>query len=386
MVALAEKHQMDGPAQPLSLVIMQTPKGVKASRDEIFLRGRAVQLGQMISRAGTEAIKDVATKLMEEGLADMEIDDEVVRILQDQGFGTLITLSEGQMVIAYHSLLRRTGIPGSWTFPRDVGENKVVPFLPHLLEVTQMPMKADTVTNGEAYHTEENFLREDIAKLIEEPENWTEVSILEFFNSALPKRSQVRGLKSQPIVQVMSMRDPKLKWRDARDNDEQRGEELFVCNPGGKLYVRRDTDMRVLYEGRPRSMGELRLGQLSAEYWLMGRTSEKTEKTRNKIDNGTGLAPQSSSLVAGTEQTLAPQAMMLDNGRIMMRRSQESKAVIHLLHHGTTSKYANCLLWSPWQHLEDISTNQEEEETEAQKNTRLSIYPMSVFPCVEAED
>ena len=386
MVALAEKHQMDGPAQPLSLVIMQTPKGVKASRDEIFLRGRAVQLGQMISRAGTEAIKDVATKLMEEGLADMEIDDEVVRILQDQGFGTLITLSEGQMVIAYHSLLRRTGIPGSWTFPRDVGENKVVPFLPHLLEVTQMPMKADTVTNGEAYHTEENFLREDIAKLIEEPENWTEVSILEFFNSALPKRSQVRGLKSQPIVQVTSMRDPKLKWRDACDNDEVRGEEVFVSQPGGKSYVRRDTDIRVLYEGRPEPMQRMRLGQLASEYRVMQRTHKETEAIRSKIDDQTGLGLPSSSLVAGTDETLAPQAMMMANGRIMAKRNSDSKAVIHLLLHGTASKYVNCLLWSPWQQLEDIATDQNEEETDDQKKTRLSIFPMSVFPCVEEED
>ena len=107
---------------------------------------------------------------------------------------------------------------------------------------------------------------------------------------------------------------------------------------------------------------------------------------RNVIDDQTRLGPPSQCLVAGTEGTVAPQAMMMQNGRIMVKRSQEGKAAIHLLHHGTTSKYANCLLWSPWQILEDISTNQEEEETDAQKNTRLSIFPMSVFPCVEEDD
>ena len=72
VAALAEKHQMDGMAQPLSLAIMQTPRGVKASREEIFLRGRAVQLGQIISRTATatEAIIYLGEKLMEEGLAD----------------------------------------------------------------------------------------------------------------------------------------------------------------------------------------------------------------------------------------------------------------------------------------------------------------------------
>ena len=388
MVALAEKHQTDGPSQPLSLVIMYTPKGMQASMDEISLRGRAVQLGGNISRdaSSIEAVKEVGRKLMEEGLSDVEIDDEVIGILQGQGFGTLITLPEGESVIAYHSLIRRTAGVASWTFPRQVQELKVVPFLPHLLEVTQMPMKTDLVSNGEAHNSQENSLRDDIARHIEEPANWTEISLLEFFNSALPKTSQVRGLKSQPIVQVTSMRDPKLKWRDASDNDGVRGEEVFVTQPGGKSYVRRDTDIRVLYEGRPELMRGMRLGQLASEYRLLKRTHKETETTRNKIDKRTRLGPPSSSIVSGTEETLAPQAMMMTNGRIMAKRNNDSKAVIHLLHHGTMSKYVNCLLWSPWQQLEDIATNQEEEETDDQRKTRLSIFPMSVFPCVEEED
>ena len=385
-MALAQKHQMGGQSQPLSMVIMYTPKGRQASRDEIFLRGRALQLGGMISGGtnSTDAIKDVGRRLMEEGLGDVEIDHEVVGILQVQGFGTLISLPEGEIVVAYHSLIRRTADADSWTFPRQVEEQKVIPFLPHLLEITQMPMKAQLVTNGEANKSEEHFLRDDIARQIEEPENWTEISILEFFNSALPKTSQVRGLKSQPIVQVTSMRDPKLKWRDACDNDEVRGEEVFVSQRG-KSYVRRDTDIRVLYEGRPERMHGMRLGQLASEYRLMQRTHKDTEAIRSKIDDQTRLGAPSSSLVAGTEETLAPQAMMMANGRIMAKRNNDSKAVIHLLLHGTTSKYVNCLLWSPWQQLEDIATNQEEEETDDQKKTRLTIYPMSVFPCVEED-
>ena len=387
---------MDGPSQPLSLVIMHTAKGMQPSRDEIFLRGRAVELGQIISggESKIDAIKEVGRKLMEEGLADVEVDEEVVGILQGQGFGTLLALPEGEIFIAYHSLIRRTAGADSWTVPRQVKEQKVVPFLPHLLEVTQMAMKAELVVNQKTCNSEDNSLRDDIASHIEEPDNWAEISILEFFNSAVPQASKVGGsvagrlggLKSQAIVQVMSMRDPKLKWREACDNDEVRGEEVFVSPRGGKSYVRRDTDIRVLYEGRPDGMREMRLGQLASEYRLLDRTGKITESTRSQIDERTGLGLPSSSLVAGTEQTVAPQAMMMGNGRIMVKRSQESKAAIHLLHHGTTSKYANCLLWSPWQILEDISTNQEEEETDAQKNTRLSIFPMSVFPCVEEED
>ena len=107
---------------------------------------------------------------------------------------------------------------------------------------------------------------------------------------------------------------------------------------------------------------------------------------RNIIDDQTRLGPPSQCLVAGTEGTVAPQAMMMENGRIMAKRSQDSKAAIYLLNHGTTSNYANCLLWSTWTYLEDVVTSQDDEETEDQKETRLSVYPMSVFPCVEAED
>ena len=277
MVALAEKHQNDGPSQPLSLVIMQTPKGMQASSDELALRGRAIQLVETIppETNSVEAIKIVGRILMEEGLRDVKIDDEIVSILQGQGFETVITLPEGEIVIAYHSLIQRTAGAECWTLARNLKEHNVVPFLPHLLEVTQMAMTAELVNNGEACDNEEKLLSDDIAQHIEEPENWAEISILQFFNSALPKMSQVRGLKSQPIVQVMSMREPKLKWRDASDNDEIRGDEVYVS--GAKCYVRRDTDIRVLYEMRPDAMFGMRLGQLAADYRLLEKGHRDTE-------------------------------------------------------------------------------------------------------------
>ena len=108
---------------------------------------------------------------------------------------------------------------------------------------------------------------------------------------------------------------------------------------------------------------------------------------RNIIDDQTRLGPPSQCLVAGTEGTVAPQAMMMQNGRIMVKRSKESKAAIHLLQHCTTNKYANRLLWSTWKYLEDVKTNEDDEgETEAEKKTRLSVYPMSVFPCNDQDD
>ena len=388
MVALAKKHQMCGPTQPLSLVTMHTPKNLETTREERYLRGRAVELSQSFSEGvcSKTAIKDMGWRLMQEGLGDIPINDEIVDILNGQGFEMLLSSPGGQIVIAYHNLIWKTAEAGTWTLPRQGGECEVTPFLPLHLEVTQMHMKADTVTNGESYQSQECHLRADIAKWIEDPENWAEVSILEFYNSALPKSCQLQGLKSQPIVKVISSKDNKLNWKDACDNDEVNGEEVFASEQSGKMYVRRQTDVRILFEERPDTMNEMPLGQLAAEYRLCRPKEKETEVYQSKIDDQTGLGPPSTALVAGTEQTVAPQAMMLKNGRIMVRRSNENKAVLQLLYHTTSSKYLNYLLWSPWRQLEEIEPDQEQEETEAQMKSRLSIFPMSVCEDVAEEE
>ena len=80
----------------------------------------------------------------------------------------------------------------------------------------------------------------------------------------------------------------------------------------------------------------------------------------------------------------APQTMMLLNGGIMKRRIR--KAALSLSHRGKTNKYATMLLWSPWSVLEDVNGEQEENETEEQKQRRLSIFPASILPVQMSED
>ena len=386
MVALAKKHQLKGPLQPLSLVIMHTPDNGESNREEQYLRGRAVELSQSFCEGACskEAIMAIGRTLMKEGLGDIHIHGEIVDILKGQGFETLISTQEGHIFIAYHNLIWKTA--EAWTLPRHVGECEVTPFLPHLLEVTQMHMNAETVTNGESYQSEEANLRADIGKFIDDPESWAEVSILEYFNSALPNSCQLQGLKSQQIVKLISSKDNKLNWKDACDNDEVNGDKVFASESSGKMYVRRQTDFRILFEERPDTMSEMPLGQLAAEYRLCELKKKETEECRSKIHEQTGLGPLSTDLVAGTDQTFAPQAMLLKNGRILVRRSQKNKAILQLLYHTTSSKYLNFLLWSPWWRLEDIEPDQEQDETEAQMMSRLSIFPMSICENVVEED
>ena len=41
------------------------------------------------------------------------------------------------------------------------------------------------------------------------------------------------------------------------------------------------------------------------------------------------------------------------------------------------------MMWDHWQRLENVTGEQDEEETENQKRVRLQIFPFSVFPVVK---
>ena len=124
------------------------------------------------------------------------------------------------------------------------------------------------------------------------------------------------------------------------------------------------------------------LGQFLSEYRILKRNSREADTANSKI----GEITQPTSQVAGSEGTTAPQIMLLTNERIAVRRSQGIRAAPHLLYHGTTNKYSNCLLWTAWQHLEEVKPQQEEEETEDQKKMRLTIFPMSKFPSSQEDE
>ena len=75
---------------------------------------------------------------------------------------------------------------------------------------------------------------------------------------------------------------------------------------------------------------------------------------------------------------------MLKNGKVMKRR-QDGIAVPNLLFFGCSSSYGNQMMYTPWRQLEDITGDQEEDETPRQKDIRLEIFPCSLFPPMEGE-
>ena len=126
-------------------------------------------------------------------------------------------------------------------------------------------------------------------------------------------------------------------------------------------------------------MRGMRLGQFAPEYREIQAGGNGLEAAKSKIDSETDVGPDSDGRVIGEDNLAAPQCMRLSNGTVMQRRVGQP-AVLHLLYSGVPGRFGHELLWSPWQYLEDVTGNQVDEETVEQKNARLDMFPMSVYP------
>ena len=228
------------------------------------------------------------------------------------------------------------------------------------------------ISGAEASQSESEF----------KPEDWMEVSLIEFINGCLPDEHRLTEQRSQPITPVITSKDWKLTWKEAQDSDNQRGEILFASQAEEgeerrKYYVRTKYDIRTLFEMKPPGVQNMLLGQFASEYRKIQKGGCGLQSAKDKIDPRTGLGPDSSDKLVGDEHLMAPQCMQLTNEDIMVKRSGK-KAVLHFLYDGKTGRHGSQLLWSPWQFLEEIrDVNQDQVETEEQKKRRLEVFPMS---------
>lgn len=367
------------------MVSMFTPETVKGTSDEMFFRRRALELSEQLDNEilWEDAIVNVVVQLVREGLC-MRISDvnkDIAKMISDQIGDYGRSTDRTTLLIIYHYLIWKTAGGQTWTLPRNIGDQRAIPYHPRLLKVTKMSVTAETCVNGESWSFVQPSLRQDVAELLKDSDCWREVSILEFTNACMPEESRLVGPKSQPVVQVITKKDRSLTWREAEDHDNLRGEEIFqnVVDGEPEKYVRTDGDIRKLYESRPDRLKPMVLGHFASDFRKIKSGGCGLESAEEKIDPETGLGPASTTPVAGNENEAAPLCMKLKNGKIMQKRSGP-RAVLHLLQSGAPGRHGNQLLWSPWQYLEEVSGDQQEEESDAQKRTRLSIFPMSVYP------
>ena len=388
---MAREHQNDGPLQPLSMVSMFTPETVARTSEEMFFRRRALELSQQLDDEvlWEDAIMNVVIQLVQEGLCIRisDIDEDITRVIRDQIGEHGRSADRTALIIIYHYLIWKTAGEHTWTLPRNIGDQRVIPYPPRILQVTRMPVTAETCIDGESMSFQQPSLKQNIAKLVEDSDSWTEISILEFVNACMPDDCRLLGPRSQPLTEVIIQNERTVTWRDAQDNDRQRGEEVFRDDADiepQKYYVRTEGDVRKLYEHRPGPVKHMPLGQLASEYRKIQTGGNGLESARGKIDLETGVGPASISPVVGNEDQMAPICMQLTNGTVMQQRSGP-KAVLHLLYSDAPGKHGNQLLWSPWRYLEDVREDQQEEETDLQKNRRLAVFPMSVYPSLTAQ-
>ena len=396
MVALAKKHQAVGDSQPLSMAILFTPAGVQPSVEEIEFRRRAIELGKQFSTdvSCEEAIVEIVRMLAREGLhcPPQSIDREMVNMLDNQ-IGDVNRSEEMVKVLRiYHFLLWKTAGDESWTVRRNPGESNSIPYLPHFLLANQTRMEAETVLSKRMAQIEEEQLSSGLMRVLasaEElsgetvlnPQDWTEVSLMEFINGCLSDEHCLTEERSQPITQVITSKDRKLTWKEAQDSDNQRGDVIFAnqAEEGEgeetKYYVRTKSDVRILYEMRPPSMRSMVLGFFASRYRRIKPGGHGLEAAKNKIDPSTGLGPDSTEKVHGDDDLMAPQCMQLTNEVVMVKRSGKD-AVFHFLYDWKTRRHCSQVLWEPWQFLEEIS-DQDQGETEEQTRRRLEVFPMS---------
>lgn len=370
-------------AEPLSMFTMFTPEGLVISEEEMYLRGRAVQLGLQYNQQTSceDAIRDIVAVLFDEGLDLVEISPDLTEIIEGQQYEAI-----EDSILRYHNLIWRTAGNQACTLPRACGECNVTPYIPKILEATQMYMSASVVINGECCTTKIHEIKNDIARCLSDqegeftPETWREISILEFIHSCLPDTCKASGLKGQSIVPVITSRDSDLKWREAVDSDRLKGEEIFTSS-AEKEYVRTDGDIRKLYEARPAAMEHMTLGQFASEYILLYPSWHGYEAAKSTIDEHSKIGPNSDQLIAGSRDLWAPQTMMLLNGGIMKRRNEN--AALCLSNRGKMTKYATMLLWTPWTVQGSVNGEHHENETEEQKQRRLGVFPASVVHMCE---
>ena len=392
VAALARQHQKGhcSDLQPLSLIDISTPPAPQhdVTEDEILLRRRAAQLGDSYGEDVDtyDAISEICQTLMEEGFDHISRDYHTVWIEERLSEHVESCSSE---VVKYHCLLIRTGAKGGWTLRREAGESRVEPYIPLLLEANQYKMSAEVCYQRDQIGVEDVGLGQGLKGLpFHFFENWKEVSVLEFLNGSMPssKAPQLRGPTSQAMVPIISERNENLTWRRAPDGEVGDGWDEVFLNREGMPYMRTTGDIRVLYEARPDApnVDPMCLGQLASQYRILmpsqqAHSQQAYDKTLGEIDPVSKVGPASSACIAGHPEGAAPHSMRLKNGKIMVKRSRGAHAVPHLLFSGAVNKYSNTLLWCPWRELESIRVDQDDDETPAQKEIRLTLFPLSKF-------
>ena len=176
--------------------------------------------------------------------------------------------------------------------------------------------------------------------------------MLEFLSGCLP-RSRVtpaQGPTSEVLAPIISERDESLTRKEAEDEDNER-KRGCILSRDGQPYMRTSGDIRVLYEARPAAMEPMPLGMFACKFRILKPSHESHaqkayQKVLDEINPVTKVGSDSSDSIPGTSGRTKPRSMMLQDGKVMVKRSKGAEAVPRLLPNEVLSKYSS-IIWSP---------------------------------------
>ena len=64
----------------------------------------------------------------------------------------------------------------------------------------------------------------------------------------------------------------------------------------------------------------------------------------------------------------------------MKKRNEKNKPVPLFLRSNTVDGYAERMLFQPWRNVHELLQPQSEEDKEKQRQNRLELFPMAIFP------
>ena len=374
---VAHSCQLGNTAFPLSLLNIWTPSGWTPSNKEKVLRNKVEQLSheRANDESVIEAIIDITRRLQEEeGLFEELMTEEIDRdTLQNmkQRLTDLCPDEPSDSVNAlmwYHTLLLRTGGSNQWTLKRHCGATCVIPYHPLFLEALRACVEVRIAMDPEHIETEGVCQGASAHEGIMAGFAWREISVLKFLDSVSRGEEPV----SQAIVTVITSQEDEVNFKDSNEKDEE-CDEVFI-NSKEESFIVSNGDLRKLYLKRPPAMESMTFAEFVISYY------KKTSRQQAIIDPHSGVGEESGELVVGGGNLRAPLSMKLSNTIIMKRRSNRSRPVPLLLRYNTLDSYGERMLFQPWRTLEELVQDQAEEDKEQQKQNRLKIFPMSIFP------
>ena len=378
IIEIAQHHQIGDVAFPLSLLNIWTPSECAPSQNEQVLRFRVEQLSHERNQEENteEAIIDITRTLLEEGLFEELISEEIDQgVLQSMKRGLIEVCSDEDRTIIntlmwYHTLLLRTGGKNQWTLRRQCGETLVIPYHPLLLESLKNNVEVRIAMNAEYVQVNQNqFCSEIMAGFA-----WKEVSPLKFLHG-ITLNSYDEPV-SQFTVNVIASQEQEHSFKDSNEKDEE-WDDIFI-NSKGENFIISNGDLRKLYVKRPPAMEWMTFAQFVISYY------RKTARQAAIIDPESGVGEDSGEQVVGGEGLMAPKSMKLSNTIIMKKRLDPSRQVPLLLKYNAVDSYGMRMLFLPWRSFEELSEDQSDEDKRKEKQNRLTIFPMSIFP--EQED